>query len=110
MQYQISIEELQVKAVIGILDFERTSVQSILINCDIVYDKIDKNYINYAEVATLIEKMLQEKKYGLLEDALDEISTAIIEGFIGIKSVALKLSKPEILDNCRVSVELFRKI
>lgn len=110
MQFQISIENLRIEAVIGILAHERLAPQEILADCQIIYKRSDEGFINYAEVVTVIETMLQENRYALIEDALEEIIDALVKLFDAILTIKLKLSKPQILDNCTVAVELFRKI
>ncbi len=107
--FTIYIEDLNIDAIIGILDFERKKPQLIVAKCRIKYKRDEKEFVNYAEIASIIEKMLIDNKYGLIEDALDEIITNIMKSFKSIKSVKLKLSKPNILNNCIVSVESFRK-
>lgn len=108
--FTIIIEELKVEAIIGILATERLNPQPVFVECSIDYIKDNDDYINYAEVVNLIENMLIEKKYGLLEVALEDIVETLSKNFKQIKNVKLKLSKPDILDNCIVGVELFRKI
>lgn len=108
--FTINIEDLKIEAIIGILPKERKAAQLIIADCVIVYEKRLDEFINYAEVVTLIEEMLKEQKYALIEDALEEIITALSEKFEQIKTIKLKLSKPQILKNCTVGVELFRKI
>ncbi len=107
--YTIYIENLKVRAIIGILEKEREASQLIVANCFLEYEKQDDEFINYAEVASLIEESLVKQKYMLIEDALDEIVDAIHKMYREVKSVKLKLSKPDILKNCIVGVELFRK-
>ncbi len=108
--YTICIENLKVEAVIGILDKERITPQLIVAHCFIEYKKSFDLFINYAEVVAVIKNMLIEHKYDLLEDALVEIVDALCVNFRQIESIKLKLSKPEILINCVVGVEYFRKI
>ena len=103
--YTIHIENLKLKAVIGLLDFERTNPQMIIADCMIDYEREDEMFIDYAIVSKMIEEMLREGQYFLIEDALDEIILAIKDTFFTIKSITLKLSKPEILANCTVSVK-----
>ncbi len=107
--FTIYIEDLKIKAIIGILDFERKSPQEIVAECTITYEKIGENFVDYAKVSHLIEKMLKESQYLLIEDALVEIINEIKNSFSHIKSIKLKLSKPKILANCTVSVEKTRK-
>ncbi len=108
--YKVSIESLSVKAIIGILDFERLKPQEIIVDCFIEYEKIGRLFINYAEVVSVIEKMLVEQKYELIEDGLEDIIETLCKKYSQIQTVRLKLSKSQILENCVVGVELFRKI
>jgi dihydroneopterin aldolase len=108
--FTIHIEDLKVEAIIGILPSERKSSQLIIANCEIVYEKRQDEFVNYAEVVSIIESMLIEQKYGLIEDALEELTATLYKKFNQIKSIKLKLAKPKILDNCIVGVEYLRKI
>jgi dihydroneopterin aldolase len=107
--HKIYIKDLKVRAIIGILDFEREKEQLIVANIVIKYKKSKKMFINYVDVTNLIDKMLKNNKYGLIEDAIDDIIDAIYQDFTMIKSIKLRLDKPEILNNCIVGVEHFRK-
>ncbi len=109
MLYKIYINHLKISAIIGILEKERLKSQSIIVDCEIQYKRDDSDFVNYSEVADLIKFLLISKKYFLLEDALDEIIKEIKDKFTTIKSIKLKLSKPEILPNCIVAVENFKK-
>jgi dihydroneopterin aldolase len=108
--FTIIIEELKVEAIIGIFDSERLKPQRVFINSLIEYERDRDGYINYADVVELIENMLIDGKYELIESALEEIVEALTKKYNNIKNIKLKISKPDILDNCIVGVELFRKI
>ena len=99
----IHIEDLNFKCIIGLLDFERHNPQEVIINLTLDYD-YKNDFINYAEVASLIEIHLQEKKYELLEDALENLFNLISQSFPLTQKLNLKITKPNILPNCRVSV------
>ena len=99
----IEIEDLRFKCIIGLLDFERHTPQEVIINVNLDYDYTDE-FINYAEIAKLIEENLQENKYELLEDALENLFNLISQNFPLIKKLHLKITKPDILPNCHVSV------
>jgi dihydroneopterin aldolase len=103
--FTIYIEALEVEAIIGILDFERTRMQKIVVDCAISYERSDDAFINYAEVVKRIESMLVEGEYGLIEDALVQIIAEIKKCYPMINSIKLKLCKPDILSNCTVCVE-----
>lgn len=99
----IHIEDLRFKCIIGLLDFERHTPQDVIINLQLDYDYKDE-FINYADLAVVIEEHLQEKKYELLETALTELFNLIEQKFPLSKQLQLKISKPQILPNCHVSV------
>jgi len=99
----IHVEDLTFKCIIGLLDFERHNPQDVIINLELEYDYTDE-FINYADVVTLIETNLQEKKHELLETALSELFNLITQKFPLTKQLKIKISKPDILPNCRVSV------
>ena len=103
--YTILIEDLRLSAIIGILDFERKTPQSLTVDCEIVYAREGEKYVDYAKVSDLIVKMLTEGQYFLLEDALDDLIDAIKSMYESIESITVKLTKPEILENCTVSVK-----
>ena len=105
---KIFIEDLKFQCIIGILDFERQKEQDVIINLTITYEYIDA-FINYAEVAQLIKSSMKNKKYLLIEDALRDLSQILKEKFSKINTLNLKITKPSILPDCRVSVEDFFK-
>ena len=103
---KISIEDLKFQCIIGILDFERKKEQDVIINLIISYEYVDE-FINYAEVTELIKSSMKNKKYLLIEDALCDLSQMLKEKFSKINTLNLKITKPSILPDCRVSVENF---
>lgn len=106
---KIYIENLTFKTIIGILKEERVTPQKVIINCQIKYNYKNDDFINYATVAKMIENNMKKSKYLLIEDALLSITEEIKSTFFHISSIKLKISKPDILDECDVSVELHRK-
>ena len=100
---KIHIEELRFSCIIGILESERHNPQEVVLNIEIDYDYID-SFINYADVAQLVESDLQEKKYELIETALEQLFILIPSKFPMTKRLFIKITKPEILPNCSVSV------
>jgi len=103
---KIFIENLKFQCIIGILDFERTTEQDVLINLIIEYTYEDE-FINYADVAQHIKTTMKNKKYLLIEDALSSLSQTLKENFSKINTLDLKITKPSILPDCTVSVENF---
>ena len=102
---KISIKKLTFKSIIGILDFEREKKQKVVVNLSFEYDFRNDEFINYAEVSKLIKTTMKNKKYYLLEDAIKDISSLLYEKY-SIKNLKLKISKPDILKDCIVSLSL----
>lgn len=100
---KIEIEQLTFKCIIGILDFERVKKQKVIINLSFDYDFSKDNFIDYSEVANLVKKTMKEHKFELLEDAIKTIKT-LLENTYTIKNLKLKISKPNILKDCIVSI------
>lgn len=106
--YKILIENLEFKAIIGILPEEREKTQKVLVNAEIEYEG-KNNYIDYAEVCDLIEKLMIERKFLLIEDAMEAIEAKLLEKYPQMKSLELHIKKPEILRNALVGVKILRK-
>ncbi len=102
--YEIEISNLEFKAIIGILDFERITPQKVRVDCKIKYKKKD-DFIDYAKVVEFIISTIVEKKYLLLEDAIDDISSKLSKKYPKIKKIKLKITKPDIITDCVVGVK-----
>ena len=100
----IHIEELSFECIIGILNFERVTPQRVIINLTINYNYQENNFINYADVISSIETQMIEKKYQLLETAIDEVGKYLLTTYPHIKSLNLKITKPDIISNAKVSL------
>lgn len=98
------IQNLSLEAIIGILPFERENVQKIDIDVELKYD-YKGEYLNYVEIINLISSMIKEKKYGLLEDAMEDLITKLKSYFPMILSISLSIKKPDIFSNCVVGVK-----
>ena len=99
----IHIEELKFQTIIGILDFERTAPQAVVVTAIIDY-KYKKKFLNYVEIVDLIKTEMIESKFLLIEDALYSINKKLRDKFKSIKKIDLKITKPSILADCSVSV------
>jgi dihydroneopterin aldolase len=103
----ITIEKLTFKTIIGLLDFERTTPQNIIVNCDILYpfENTKKDFINYAQVTEHIKTSMKKNEFLLIEDAILSLSCSLKYNFPTINTLTLKISKPDILDDCVVSLQ-----
>jgi len=100
----IHVEELTFDTIIGILDFERTLEQKVVVETKINYFYTENNFINYAEVIACIETELKTKKYHLLEEALEELGVLLLASYPQIHTLYLKISKPDIISNASVAL------
>jgi len=102
---KIKIQNLTFDCIIGILPFERKTKQKVIINLSFKYKFKDNEFINYADIAKYIEETMKKEEFLLIEDALLFIKKHLKSQY-SIKKLKLSISKPNILDNCEVSVTL----
>ena len=100
----IHIEKLTLDTIIGILDFERTFKQTVIVETKINYNYTESSFINYAHIINQIENLLIERKYKLLEEAIEDIGKSILRDYPQITSLYLKISKPNIIPNASVAI------
>jgi dihydroneopterin aldolase len=102
---KILIENLTFDTIIGILDFERLTPQKVHIDCIIDYSYTHGDYINYADVAYIIQMTMEKEQFKLIETALEILSITLKNHFSLIHSLSLTIRKPDILPNCIVGVQ-----
>ncbi len=101
----IGIHDLTFECIIGILDFERTDPQRVVVDITIGYAyDADGNFIDYAAVAEKVKARMISERFTLVEEALETLSADLKREFPTIKSLTLTISKPDILPDCRVCV------
>jgi dihydroneopterin aldolase len=101
---RIHIESLRIEAIIGLLDFERKREQQVRIDLEAEYLYDHHTFINYADLAKVIEADIRKERYELLEEALLGLKDLIIGLYPAIQELKLKISKPDILKNCTVAL------
>jgi len=100
----IHIENLTFDVIIGLLDFERDKPQRIIINLEASYEYKEGQFIDYADMVLLLQNELKEKRYELLEDALLGLKELLFTTYPQLQTLFLKISKPDILPQCTVSL------
>jgi len=100
----IHVEALTFDVIIGLLDFERDKPQKVIIDLEATYDYQNEEFIDYADVVLLIQNELKEKHYELLEVALLGIKSLLCSTYPQIKTLYLKIAKPDILPKCSVAL------
>jgi dihydroneopterin aldolase len=106
---KIIIEDLKFRAILGVLQKERTAEQAIEVYCEIDYKYDGRAYLDYEKIAIMITRTIKQKKFRLIEDALIFLATRIKDKYDFVESLTIRISKPEILSNCKVSAELSKK-
>lgn len=101
----IFIEDLKFQAILGILDFERVELQDIIVDLKIKY-LYEEEFINYADIANCIRSSMQKEKFLLIEDALEYFQKHLKQKFPQIHALDLKITKPSIIPDCKVSVSI----
>ncbi|GAA9412173.1 dihydroneopterin aldolase [Helicobacter pylori] len=103
----VHIHNLVFETILGILEFERLKPQKISVDLDLFYTELsNKAYLDYMEIQELIQKMMQEKQYLLIEDALKDLSHVLKTRYKEITELYLKISKLEISPNSQVGVSV----
>jgi len=102
---KIKIRNLTFDCIIGILPVERKREQSVIINISFKYSFKNNIFINYADIANYVQETMINKKFLLIEDALLFMEKELNSKY-QIKKLKLSITKPDILDNCEVSVTL----
>ena len=100
---KIEISDLTFNCIIGILDFERIKKQKVIINISFEYEYSKDLFIDYSEISALVKKTMKEQKFLLLEDAILYIES-LLQNSYKIYALKIKISKPNILKNCIVSL------
>ena len=100
----IHIEDLTFDVIIGLLDFERDKPQRVILNLEANYEYSDDTFIDYADIVLLMQNKLKEKRYELLENALLGLKEVLYTSYPQLNSLSIKISKPDILPECTVSL------
>jgi len=100
----IHIEDLTFNVIIGLLDFERDKLQRVIINLEANYDYSDDKFIDYADMVLLIQNKLKKERYKLLENALLGLKEVLYSTYPQLSSLSIKITKPDILVECTVSL------
>jgi dihydroneopterin aldolase len=101
---KVQIKNLKFQCIIGILKKERKTKQKVIVNIKFNYNYNKQKFIDYSEVAQLVEQNLKKQRFGLIEDAILDTKD-LLEYKFNIKKLKIKITKPDILKNCLVSVE-----
>ncbi|WP_033747054.1 FolB domain-containing protein [Helicobacter pylori] len=106
-QQGVHIHHFVFETILGILEFERLKPQKISVDLDLFYTQLpSRAYLDYMEIQELIQKMMQEKQYLLIEDALKDLSHVLKTRYNELSELYLKISKLEISPNSQVGASV----
>ncbi|TPH33002.1 FolB domain-containing protein [Helicobacter pylori] len=106
-QQGVHIHNFVFETILGILEFERLKPQKISVDLDLFYTQLPhRAYLDYIKIQEIIQKMMQEKQYLLIEDALKDLSHVLKMRYSGISELYLKISKLEISPNSQVGASV----
>jgi dihydroneopterin aldolase len=102
---KVCIEDLTFKCILGILDIEREKKQKVIVNISFKYyfNKTNSKFIDYSKIVSYVKKTMKKKKFKLIEDAILFIKKDLKSTY-NIKRFKIKISKPNIISNCIVSI------
>ncbi|MCH4605521.1 FolB domain-containing protein [Helicobacter pylori] len=103
----VHIHNFVFETILGILEFERLKPQKISVDLDLFYTQLPhRAYLDYIKIQEIIQKMIQEKQYLLIEDALKDLSHILKTRYNEISELYLKISKLEISPNSQVGASV----
>ena len=100
---KIEISHLSFKCIIGILEIERIKKQKVIIDISFEYNFSKDLFIDYSEISNLVKSTMKKQKFLLLEDAILYFES-LLQNSYKITNLKIKISKPNILKNCIVSL------
>ena len=111
MPKKIIIENLTCNASIGVYENEKLNKQKIIINLEILLVNKMKTHTDnlndvsdYGKFRRIILDVINSKHFNLIETLANNIIKKI-ETFDKVKNVKIKITKPDIFNDCSVSYE-----
>jgi len=96
----VFIRDLEVKAVIGVFDWERKIRQRLVFNIELGTDVIAASKsddladtLDYKAISHAIEEMAEASSYQLVEALVEAVAQMVIKDF-GVKWLSITLDKP----------------
>jgi len=112
MLKKILIENLTCNASVGVYENEKLNKQKIIINLEIVLVNNMKTHTDnindvadYGNFRRLVLDIVNSKHFNLIETLANNLIKKI-ETFEKVKNIKLKITKPDIFEDCSVSYEI----
>lgn len=114
---RVFIEGLDIEAIIGVHEWERTAAQPLVVDVGMAVDAsvparsdaVDET-VDYAAVAEAIGELAESSRYQLIETLAEEAAAMILERFgPKVTAVTVSVRKPRAIPNARnAGVEITR--
>ena len=104
MTYHITLEDLCLECIIGILPLEREKQQKVIVNAEFVVNEI----LDYRALRECIQEGFKQEFY-YLEDAHQYFQNTIPKSFPQVNEFWIKIAKPEIFTDCNVAISTHYK-
>ena len=112
MLKKILIENLTCNAFIGVYENEKLNSQKIIIDLEIVLVKSIKTHTDnlcdvadYGKFRRIVLDIINSKHFNLIETLADNLIKKI-ETFEKVENIKLKITKPDVFEDCSVSYEI----
>ena len=112
MHKKILIEDLICSASVGVYENEKLNKQKIIINLEIVLVntiKTDTDNLNdvadYGKFRRIVLDIVNSKHFNLIETLADNLIKKI-KTFEKVENIKLKITKPDIFEDCSISYEI----
>ena len=112
----ISIVDLEITCIIGILPNERVKEQTLLLNINLDIDIGDSTFaddinetIDYTIIADMATQLAITKKYNLIESFCKDLNNLFLETFQVIQQTRITVKKPKALSKAKYAAYSMKK-
>ena len=112
----ISLVDLEITCIIGILPYERVKEQNILLDIDLDVDFGDSSYtddinetIDYTKIAELATQLAISNKYKLIESLCSDLNKLFLDTFEIIQNSKITVKKPNALPKAKYAAYSMKK-
>ena len=112
----ISLVDLEITCIIGILPYERVKEQNILLDIDLDVDFGDSSYtddinetIDYTNIAEMATQLAISKKYKLIESFCFDLTNLFLDTFKIIQKSNITVKKPNALPKAKYAIFSMKK-
>ena len=112
----ISIIDLEITCIIGILPNERVKEQTVLLDINLDVDIGDSTFaddinktIDYTIIAEMATQLAITKKYNLIESFCKDLNNLFLETFQAIKRTRISVKKPNAIPRAKYATFTMEK-